>query len=125
MSSSASSSVTGTRVGPCLVVTVGSDLSEEVLEQVRTTTLDGIQLDGAHSAILELTGVPFLDTRDFTELRKIVRMGGLLGARVMLVGLKPGIIMHLMAADVDVSGIEASLGLDEALQRIGARDPRG
>jgi anti-anti-sigma regulatory factor len=107
------------------VVTVGSDLSEEVLEQVRTTTLDGIQLDGAHSAILELTGVPFLDTRDFTELRKIVRMGGLLGARVMLVGLKPGIIMHLMAADVDVSGIEACLGLDEALQRIGARDPRG
>jgi rsbT antagonist protein RsbS len=111
-------------VGPCLVVTVGSDLSEGVLEQVRATALDGIQRDAAQSVILELTGVPFLDTRDFLELRKIIRMGALLGARTVVVGLKPGIIMHLMAADAEVSDVEACLGLDEALQRLGARGSR-
>ena len=121
MSVSSRHGVNGTRVGSCLVVSVSTDLSDGVLEHVRSITLHGIKQQAAQSAILDLTAVPFLDMVEFEELRKILRMGALLGARVVLAGLRPGIIRHLMASDADVRGVESCLGLEEALHMLGAR----
>ena len=62
------------------------------------------------------------------ELRKIARMAEMLGAKVIFVGLKPGIIVHLLEADADVHGVRAFLGLDEALHALEQRpnaEPHG
>lgn len=123
MSASPVSSVTGTRVEDCLVVTVSRDLGGGTLDELRRTTLDGVQRDGALAVILELSGVPFMDSREFQEMRRVMRMAELLGARCAVVGLRPGIIMHLMDCDADVDGLHATLGLDEALQAM--RQTRG
>lgn len=119
MATPASQGVTATHVGNCLVVTVTQDLSEGVLEEARRAALDGIQRDGAKVAILELTAVPFMDTHEFAQLRSVGHMVELLGARAAFVGLRPGIIAHLMAADADTRGVTAFLGLDEALAAFG------
>lgn len=125
MGASSTTSVTGTRVRDCLVVTVSQDLSGNMLDEVRRVALEGIQRDGAQSAIFELSAVPFMDTHEFEDLRKIARMAEMLGARVIFVGLKPGIIMHLLSADADVSGVRACLGLDEALHALESNAPTG
>ena len=119
MSNASAMSVTGTRVGACLVVTLGRDLGAGALDAVRQVLLDGVQRGGAASVILDCSGVPFMDSHEFGELRKVLRMAELLGARCVLVGLQPGIIVHLMAVDADVRGLQAMLGLDEALQALG------
>lgn len=116
-----SSGVTGTRVGGCLVVTVTRDLAGGTLDEVRRAMLEGVREGGVHAVALEVTAVPYMDSREFDEVRRSLRMVELLGARTMLVGLAPGIIAHLMAADADVSGIRASLGLDEALREMKGR----
>ena len=54
MSVPGTTSVTGTRVRGCLVVTVSQDLSGDMLDEVRRVALEGIQRDGAQSAIFEL-----------------------------------------------------------------------
>lgn len=118
MQTPTTSGVTGTRVGDCLVVTVTQDLSQGVLEEMRRVTLEGVQQDGAKAAILELSAVPFLDTHEFSQVRGVTRMAELLGARAAVVGLRPGIIAHLMAADADVVGVRGYLGLDEALHAM-------
>lgn len=122
MQSPATSGVTGTRVGDCLVVTVTQDLSQGVLEEARRVTLEGIQRDGAKAAILELSAVPFMDTHEFEQLRGVVRMAALLGAHTAVVGLRPGIIAHLMSANAETAGLRAFLGLDEALLAMAATD---
>lgn len=114
--------MTGTRVGNCLVVTISQDLSGGMLDEIRRVALTGIQKDGATSAIFELSAVPFMDTQEFKSLRDIARMVTMLGSKVIFVGLNPGIIVHLMASDADVSGMHACLGLDEALQKVQAHD---
>lgn len=123
MSSIASSSVTGTRVEDCIVVTVSRDLGGGTLDQLRRITLDGVQRDGARAVILELSGVPYMDSNEFAELRRVLHMSELLGARCAIVGLRSGIIMHLMDCDAEVGGLQAMLGLDEALQAM--RGSRG
>ena len=122
MPTSGTTSVTGTRVGNCLVVTISQDLSGGMLDEIRRVALNGIQKDGATSAIFELSAVPFMDTQEFKSLRDIARMAAMLGSKVIFVGLNPGIIIHLMASDADVSGMHACLGLDEALQKLQAYD---
>jgi rsbT antagonist protein RsbS len=122
MPTSGTTSVTGTRVGNCLVVTISQDLSGGMLDEIRRVALNGIQKDGATSAIFELSAVPFMDTQEFKSLRDIARMAAMLGSKVIFVGLNPGIIIHLMASDADVSGMHACLGLDEALQKVQEHD---
>jgi hypothetical protein len=72
-----------------------------MLDEIRRVALNGIQKDGATSAIFELSAVPFMDTQEFKSLRDIARMAAMLGSKVIFVGLNPGIIMHLMASDAD------------------------
>jgi rsbT antagonist protein RsbS len=122
MSTIGTTSVTGTRVRNCIVVTISQDLSGSMLDEIRRVALNGIQKDGATSAIFELSAVPFMDTQEFKSLRDIARMAEMLGSKVIFVGLNPGIIIHLMASDADVSGMHACLGLDEALQKVQAND---
>lgn len=120
MSDAGTSHVTGTRVGVALVVTLGRDLGGPTLDQLRHVALDGIQHGGATTVIIDASGVPFMDVGEFRSLRQVLDMASLLGARSMLVGLQPGIIMHLMDCDADVDGLHAMLGLDEALRAIEA-----
>ena len=122
---SSSTSVTGTRVEDCLVVTLSRDLGGDTLDQARKVTLDGVQSGGASAVIMDASGVPFMDSHEFEALRRLMHMAELLGARCMLVGLQPGIIMHLMSCDANVDGLRAMLGLDEALRAMrGARRGR-
>ena len=65
--------------------------------------------------VLDLSAVPFLDLAEFDELRAVVRAIDLVGASTTVVGLRPGIIMHLIESGADTSGIRAALGLEEAL----------
>lgn len=115
---SSSTSVTGTRVEDCLVVTLSRDLGGDTLDQARKVTLDGVQSGGASAVIMDASGVPFMDSHEFDGLRRLMHMAELLGARCMLVGLQPGIIMHLMSCDANVDGLRAMLGLDDALRAM-------
>ncbi len=115
---SSSTSVTGTRVEDCLVVTLSRDLGGDTLDQARKVTLDGVQSGGASAVIVDASGVPFMDSHEFDGLRRLMHMAELLGARCMLVGLQPGIIMHLMSCDANVDGLRAMLGLDDALRAM-------
>ena len=113
-----STGATSTRVGDCVVVTVTQDLGDGVLDTMRTLLLEGVQAGGAESAILDLGAVPFMDCSEFEQVRSALRMAELLGARTMLVGLRPGIIVHLLAANADVSGVRAAVRLEEALHQL-------
>lgn len=115
-----STGVTSTRVGHCVVVTVTQDLGDGVMDALRRVLLDGVQIAGASAAILDLSAVPFMDSTEFAQVRAALRMAELLGARTMLVGLQPGIIVHLLSVDADVAGVRASVGLEEALQAMQA-----
>ncbi len=110
--------VTGTRVNDHLVVALPADLSGDVLEQVREMTLDQVRADRIGVVILECTAVRYMDVHEFTELHTIADVITVLGARTCFVGLRPGIVKHLVLSDVDLSRVRAFLGLNEALDYL-------
>lgn len=73
--------------------------------QIMETLLTGIQSHRADLAILDITGVNLVDTQVAHVLLQAARAVQLLGARVVLTGLRPEVAQTLVSLGVDLSGI--------------------
>lgn len=80
-------------------------LNEARAAQMQTVLLEGITTNRASTAILDLTGVPNVDESVAQALLLAVRSARLLGAEVVLSGIKPAAAQALVRIGVDFSGI--------------------
>lgn len=71
----------------------------------------------ARVVLLDITGVPLVDTGVANRLLKTVRAASLLGARCLLVGIRPEIAQTVVHLGVDLSGIETYADLQAGLAR--------
>lgn len=101
------------RMGDCLVVVLPNDLGPQTLDQVRAS----IKRVGTHvtGVILDCAGLEVLDLEDHQCLQQLRRMFSLLGARTVLLGLKPGVVAALISLGCDGEGLEGVLGMEQAL----------
>ena len=120
MTRNATAPVIATRVRSCLIVTLPADLLPEVIDAARDVTLEGLHRGGAQVVVFELSAVQVMDREDFESLQAVAAMAQLLGARPLWVGLRAGIVMHLVESDIDTSEVEAVRDLEEALARAEA-----
>ena len=55
-----------------------------------------------------------MDLNDFNELRSIIDMVKIMGAKTVISGFKPELISALVDLDANIDGIDAALNLDDA-----------
>jgi rsbT co-antagonist protein RsbR len=80
-----------------LVGTIDSVRSAQVMESL----LNAIQKDRASFVIIDITGVPTVDTGVANHLLRSTRAAALLGARCVLVGVSPAVAQTLVQLGVD------------------------
>ena len=89
---------------------------------VMESLLESIAQAGAQIVIVDITGVPMVDTSVAGNLVRAVQAAELLGCQSILVGISPEIAQTLVGLGVDFSHIttRATLqdGLEEALKRL-------
>jgi anti-anti-sigma regulatory factor len=73
--------------------------------QVIETLLQGVAETRAHIAILDITGVPVVDTQVADALIRAAASVKLLGAQVVLTGIRPEVAQTLVGLGIDISGI--------------------
>jgi rsbT co-antagonist protein RsbR len=92
-------------------------LTEQLLENIGATR--------AKVAIVDITGVPLVDSRVANHLLQTVSAARLMGAAVILTGLSPQIAQALVAIGVDLSQVKTTVdlqsGLEEAERLLGYR----
>ncbi|KYG05812.1 LacI family transcriptional regulator [Sorangium cellulosum] len=88
--------------------------AREVLERV----VEGVNQHRARCVLLDVTGVPRLDAPAAHALEQIHRAAALLGARVILVGVRPEIAMSLVALDIDLGDLSTHQSLSSALEDL-------
>jgi rsbT co-antagonist protein RsbR len=90
-------------------------MSEALLQKVVDT--------GAEIVLLDITGVPVMDTAVAKHLLEMVTAARLLGAEVMVVGMSTGIAITLIHLGIDLSGVltrtTLAKGLEVAFARLG------
>ncbi|WP_044244532.1 PAS domain S-box protein [Chondromyces apiculatus] len=84
-----------------LVGTIDSSRAQQIMESL----LDGVVDQQARVAILDLTGLATVDTQIADALLRAARATRLLGAEVMLTGIKPQFAQVLVQLGIDMSGI--------------------
>ncbi|MDI3284304.1 PAS domain-containing protein [Polyangium sp. 15x6] len=83
---------------------VGS-VDEVRAERIMSTLLDGVGHHGAHTVILDVTGVRTVDTNVATAIVSATRAARLLGARVVVTGVRPDFARTLLEIGTDFEGI--------------------
>jgi anti-anti-sigma factor len=84
-----------------LVGSIDSRRAQQVIE----TLLEGITSTGTDTAILDITGVPVVDTQVANALLRAAQAVRLLGARVVLTGLRPEVAQTLVGLGADMREI--------------------
>jgi PAS domain S-box-containing protein len=79
------------------------------------TLLEGISASGAEIAILDITGVPLVDTHVANALIQAAQAVSLLGAKVVLTGIRPEVAQTLVGLGVDLKGIVTSSTLQSGV----------
>ncbi len=79
------------------------------------TLLQGIERERARLVLIDITGVPLLDTVSAQGLLTGVRAAALLGARCVLVGVRPEIAQALVALGTSLDGLATAANLQQAL----------
>jgi len=84
-----------------LIGTIDSERARQVIEAL----LEGIAKSRAGTAILDITGVPVVDTQVASALLRAAKAVELLGAEIVLTGIRPVIAQTLVTIGADLSGI--------------------
>jgi PAS domain S-box-containing protein len=84
-------------------------------QQVIETLLEGITTYGATIAILDITGVSVVDTQVANALLRAAQAVRLLGARVVLTGIRPEIAQTLVGLGADLSEVVTRSSLQSGI----------
>jgi rsbT co-antagonist protein RsbR len=87
--------------------------------------LEHVRSEHATDLLIDVTGVPVVDTQVAGALLQLARMVGLLGARTVLVGVRPEIAQSIVGLGIDLEGIGTSPTLAAAIQSLQRREKIG
>jgi rsbT co-antagonist protein RsbR len=106
-----------------ILLTLIGDIDEERAQQFQESLLEGIEQHNAQKAIIDLTGVPVVDTQVAATLINATRAARLLGAQVIVVGITPQVAQSIVHLGIDFSNIvtrvDLQAGVVYALNSLG------
>ena len=98
-------------VGVPLVGTLDSARTQLVMEKL----LDTLVSTGAEQAVIDITGVPTVDTEVAQHLLKTVNAARLLGAHCTISGIRPQVAQTIVALGIEFGDIATKATLADAL----------
>jgi rsbT antagonist protein RsbS len=86
-------------------------LSEEVLDLIHTSEVDGL--------VLDVTGLWMMDSHLCAAITRLAQAAALMGSQTIICGMTPETAMTLQTMGLDLGAIETVLSLEHALERQG------
>lgn len=96
-----------------LIETIDTSRAERILEAL----LDGISQHQAQTAIVDITGVPIVDTRVAAYLVRAIQAARLLGAEVILTGISPELAQTMVQLGMNARLLTTEANLESGLRR--------
>lgn len=108
----------GLPVGPVLVATVQSTVTDEQLERLEERLAEEVTGARVAGVVLDISVLDVLDsfsTRVLYDISKITRLAG---AEAVIVGIQPGVAMALVQLGLGLEGVTVAADLDAGLERL-------
>lgn len=94
-----------------LIGTIDSYRARQIMESLLTA----VSAQQASIVLLDITGVPIVDTNVADHLIKTIRAASLLGAECLLVGIKPDLAQTLVSLGINLGNIISAADLRQGL----------
>lgn len=103
------------QVGRILIVSMQTDMDDELVLQLQDKLLKKIQVSGASGVVFDLSGVEIMDSFMCRILNEISKMAHLMGAKVVVTGIQAPVAIAMIELGIDPQDIPTMLTLDKGL----------
>lgn len=103
-----------------LIVPLVGMIDTERARQVTENVLQAIRLRRARAVVIDVTGVPIVDSKVANHLMKTVDAAGLMGAAVIVCGMSPEIAQTLVVIGAELRGVLTAGDLQEGIEEAEA-----
>jgi anti-anti-sigma factor len=103
-----------------LVMPLVGELDNARLRLVQEQALQALAHSSARHLVLDITGIPIVDSQIAQGLLEVVQAARLLGAKVVLVGIRPEVAQTIVGLGIDLQGTRTFSDLQTALGFIAA-----
>jgi anti-anti-sigma regulatory factor len=117
MNSAHSDPTNFTQIQNCLVATLPV-LAADTLALLESALVAEVHRLDIRSVLIDCTLVEIMDSKDFAQLRNMLRAAEILGARCVVTGLRAGVVAHLVTYDVDIGGLQTAISLEDGLAAL-------
>lgn len=101
-----------------LIVPFPDPVHDAFLAELRNAVLEYMHRRPISGLALDLSAVEILDEHDFGMIRAVCHGASLMGARVVLAGIRPGVAAGLAMMDLDAVWADTALTMDDAMERF-------
>ena len=112
----ASGSIPILKIGPTLLTTIQVDLHDSVVDAFQNDVLEEIEKSGSRGLIIDISALETVDSYVARVLAETGKMAKLMGAKTVIVGMRPAVAATLVRMGYFMPGILTALSLQEGLE---------
>ncbi|HET7522488.1 MAG TPA: STAS domain-containing protein [Bacillales bacterium] len=101
-----------------LLITIQVELDDSTVLEFQEDLLNKIHETGAKGVVIDLTAVEIVDSFIAKVLGDVAHMSTLMGAKVVLTGVRPGVAITLVDLGIGLSGVDTALDLEKGLEKL-------
>jgi len=101
-----------------LVMPLIGAVDSERLANIQERALQAIEQTSAHHLLLDITGVPVVDSQVAQGLLSVAQMARLLGAEAILIGIRPEVAQTIVGLGLDLKSLRTAADLQTILHDI-------
>lgn len=98
-----------------MVMPLVGEMDTQRLEHIHAQALQSLERSHARTLIIDITGVPVVDTQIAQGLMSVSQAARLLGGKVILVGIRPEVAQTIVSLGMNIRGIATYGDLKAAL----------
>jgi rsbT antagonist protein RsbS len=106
------------RMGSSLLVSIQVDMHDQLALQLQDDLTAAIQRFGARGVLIDISALEIVDSFIGRTISDISAMGRVLGARTVLVGMRPAVAITLVELGLSLPGVETALTVERGMVKL-------
>jgi rsbT antagonist protein RsbS len=108
------------RMGAYLLVTIQVDMHDQLALTLQDDLTTAVQRAGAKGVLIDISALEMVDSFIGRMIANLSRMSRILGARTVVVGMRPAVAITLVELGLSLSGVDTALDVERGMQRLRA-----